>query len=98
MKTCAFLAVVLLVLAIILIPGCCASNMTIEGKTYSTYGYFDKDSKKNDSIQYEVSTGSVIVGIVFCETIVVPVYLAGWDLWQPVGKKILNPSDKGVIQ
>lgn len=98
MKSCAFIAVVLLIAAIIIIPRCCASNKTIDGKTYSTYGLFNQDQYKNDSIQYEVSTGSVVVGVIFCETLIVPVYLVGWDLWQPIGKKTINPADKGIIQ
>lgn len=100
MKSCLVIGGIILVLLIgacLLIPSCCAESKTIEGKTYSAYGFFNKDTQKNEQIEYEVSVGSVVIGCIFCETIIVPVYLAGWRLWQPVGKKITNPSEKGIL-
>lgn len=65
----------------------CAEEKTIEGKVYKPYGLFNEDVVKNDSIVYELSAGSVITSIIFFETIVVPVYTVGWDLYEPVSKK-----------
>lgn len=65
----------------------CAEEKIIEGKKYEPYGLFNEDVMKNDSIVYELSAGSVIAIIIFCETIIVPVYTIGWDLYEPVRKK-----------
>ena len=73
----------------------CASKKKIDGTTYDTYGLANELSNKNDSIQYEVSPGSVICAIIFCETIIAPVYILGWDLYQPVRK--IDPAKKGIV-
>ena len=74
----------------------CARPKTIDGLTYRPYGLFNAESVANDSIYYEASPGSVICGIIFCETIIAPVYIFGWRTMEPVGK--INPKLKGVIQ
>ena len=65
----------------------CGNDKVINGKDYQTYGIFNEDDVKDPAIKYEVSKGSVIWAIILCETIVVPVYTIGWDLWQPVHAK-----------
>lgn len=77
----------------------CAQDKVIDGNKYSTYGLFNEKDLKNDSISYEVSGWAVVGGIVFIETIIWPVYVVGWDLWEPVGK--VSPTkgydpDKGI--
>ena len=74
-------------LATTLMLSACGNDKVINGKKYQTYGIFDEESQKNPNILYEVSPGSVIWAIILCETIVVPVYVIGWDLWQPVQAK-----------
>ena len=39
---------------------------------------------KDPGVVYEVSPGSVICAIIFFETLIVPVVVIGWDLYQPV--------------
>ena len=51
------------------------------------YGLFNEDVYKKDNVKYEVSFGSVVVGIIFFETIIVPVYVVGWDFYQSVESK-----------
>jgi len=65
----------------------CGNDKTINGKNYKTYGVFNEDAQKDDGIKYEVSAGSVICAIIFVETVFVPVYVVGWDLFQPVKAK-----------
>jgi hypothetical protein len=48
------------------------------------YGIFNESSHKTPGVTYEISAGSVIIGIFFIETIIVPVYIIGWDLYEPV--------------
>lgn len=42
---------------------------------------------QNPDINYEISIGSVIVAVIFCETIIVPLYVVLVDLYQPVSPK-----------
>jgi hypothetical protein len=76
----------LLILAAVLLSSC-ADDKRIDGVTYKPYGLANEDTHKNNSIQYELSFGSVACAIIFSETLIVPVYVVGWDLMQPVGKK-----------
>lgn len=76
----------LFLLGIVLLSSC-AESKTIDGKVYKPYGLFNEDTYKNDSIVYELSPGSVICSIIFIETVFVPVYTVGWDLYEPVRKK-----------
>jgi hypothetical protein len=71
----------------------CGNDKTIDGKHYDTYGLFNQESTRDPKIMYEVSAGSVIWAIILSETIIVPVYIIGWDLWQPV-KTYPDPSPK----
>ena len=65
----------------------CNNTKTIAGHTYDTYGVMNQDENKNPNIKYEVSIGSVIVGVIFSESIIIPLYIIGWDLFQPVCEK-----------
>lgn len=74
----------------------CNNEKTIDGVTYPTYGLFNTEANKNSDIVYEVSPGSVIVAVIFIETGIVPIYIIGWDLFQPVRKR--NNGDKNVTK
>lgn len=69
----------------------CAENKTIEigGKpvVVEPYGWANENAVKNDSIVYQVSAGNVIWSILAVETIIVPIYLTGYSLYEPVRKK-----------
>lgn len=77
-----------LVLALLLVS--CAENkdLKLNGKikTFETYGWAC-DELKNDSIEYQINTGNVILSIIFCETIVAPIILTGWEIKEPVKVK-----------
>ena len=62
----------------------CGNDMTIDGKRYDTFGIANEGSHRDPHIVYEISAGSVIWAILLCETVVFPVYIIGWDLYQPV--------------
>lgn len=65
----------------------CANPRVINGKTYEPYGIANKDAKKDPSVKYEIPLGNAVVGILFVESVFVPVYIIGWDLYEPVGLK-----------
>lgn len=90
--------VVIFALLVTLFTGC-ASEKTIDGVTYDTYGFFNEDDNKNPNIHYEASVGSVIVGILFVETIIIPVYIFGFDFMEPTMTEAeFNAKPKGVIE
>lgn len=65
----------------------CADPKTIDGRTYDTYGLLNQHEVRSDSIHYQVSPGSLVVGIIFCETVIAPIYIFGFALYEPVAKK-----------
>lgn len=75
----------------------CAEEKTINGVTYRPYGILNADTQKNPNIEYEVSGWAVFSGVVFVETIIVPVYTFGYNLWEPVGLKSTDPSKNGIV-
>jgi len=78
-----------LVLATVLFTSCADSKeFIIDGKevTVEPYGWFDLDAK-HDSIEYKVNGGNIVLDIIFCETIIVPIFLTGDQLYEPVRKK-----------
>lgn len=86
-------------LLVIILFASCADPKTIDGKRYRPYGLMNEDLYKNPSIQYEVSGWALFSGILWSETIIVPIYVFGYNFWQPVGKKadyINTNPDKGV--
>ena len=75
-----------------------AEPKEINGNTYDTYGYFSKNDVKNDKIQYKRNTWSIVSGIILVETVIVPIYQFGFNLYEPVGVKDKNSSKiKGTI-
>lgn len=79
------LAIITLCLLSFLLYGC-ESNTTLKGVTYENYGFFT-EQKKNPNVIYELSAPNIIAAIILCETIIVPVYIVGWELWHPIALK-----------
>jgi hypothetical protein len=76
---------VALIAATVGLSGCGGDR--VNGQYYNAYGIFNEDAAKDPNIVYQVSPVSVIVAILLSETIVVPVYVVGWDLFEPVRVK-----------
>jgi len=73
----------------------CAEPKTFtdnNGKKFTAvpYGIGNETSVKLDTVVYQISSGNVIWSIIGCETIVVPVVLVGYQLWEPVRLKDKN--------
>lgn len=90
--------VTILLMSVILFSSC-ADKKTIDGVTYRPYGLINEETCKNDSIQYQVSGWAFASGLVFCELIVPPIYVFGYNLWEPVGKKsdFKTKNIKGIV-
>jgi len=57
---------------------------------YPTYGLFNEDTSKSEKVCYEISIGNVIWSIITIEIIIVPIYLIGFSLFNPVSAKSKN--------
>jgi len=58
------------------------------------YGLLNEKNVKRDDIRYDVSPGSVILGIMLYPTIWVPVWMFGWKLYKPVSVNENYPISK----
>lgn len=77
----------------------CAENKTFtknDGTTFTAepYGWANYQSKKIEGVVYECCFGNVIWGIIGAETIVIPVWLSGWELYQPVNYEEVTNNNK----
>ena len=85
------IVILIVILGIALMSTSCADSkkFTINNKevTVEPYGWFDGEDAINDSINYELCIGNVVLDVIFCETIVVPIILTGDQLYEPVSKK-----------
>lgn len=85
-----FLKYCLIFLVCVIFSSCAKEKQfVIDGKnvTVQPYGWANADALKNDSIVYEMSAGNIAWSIIGVETIIVPVLLTGWQLYEPVEKK-----------
>ncbi len=64
----------------------CADSKKINGKIYEPYGIAN-NWKSDPNIQYEIVFGNVIWGIILAETIIFPVWVVGWSIYEPVKAK-----------
>jgi hypothetical protein len=76
----------------------CADPKVINGKEYQPYGFANEQTRKDPNIVYEIPAANWIVGIVFSETLLVPGYIIGWDLFEPVGVKSKDVAKTAVVQ
>jgi hypothetical protein len=82
-----FLLVLIVCVAMMFVG--CASPKNINGKVVKPQGIFTIDDK-DPNIHYQVSMGNVIWSIVGIETVIIPVWLIGWQLWEPGYAKQAN--------
>lgn len=76
---------VILILSIssMLFLSACADSKTINGKEYEPYGILDQDDVKDPKIKYKVVWGNVVWGALLVETVVAPIVIFGFYLWEP---------------
>jgi hypothetical protein len=70
----------------------CGQTLTVERKTYPTYGFANSDTSKSKDVCYEASFGNIVLSILLIETVIAPVYFIGWDIMNPVRLK-QGPND-----
>jgi hypothetical protein len=69
----------------------CAENKTIyinnKNVNVEPYGWLNEDAMKNDSVVYQMCGGNLVWSIIGVETVIVPIILTGYSLYEPVRKK-----------
>lgn len=78
----------LLLIAIIALSSC-ADSKTFEradGTKFvaEPYGWANYQTKKIEGVTYEACIGNIVWGVIAVETIVIPICLTGWELYEPV--------------
>lgn len=56
-----------------------------EQKIAKTYGWADYKENHAKGIEYEVCIPNVVFSVIFFETGIVPIWLTGWELFEPIG-------------
>ncbi len=67
----------------------CADSKTFEradGTKFvaEPYGWANYQSNKIDGVVYEACIGNIALGVIAVETVVIPIWLTGWELYEPV--------------
>lgn len=87
--------IILMILIFTLGISGCGNNKQINGKEYSTYGLINEDDMKNPNVEYRLIPGNIIWGCLLVETIIAPIYIFGFSIYEPIGSK--TTVEKGVI-
>lgn len=82
---------------VLIMVSSCASPKTfvIDGQKtqIKPYGWANKESRYNEKVIYEVSFGNIVWSVLGIETIVLPVWLTGWQLFEPT--RLKTPQELG---
>lgn len=70
----------------------CADSKTFtdnKGQTFTAepYGWANQSEQKYDTVIYDVCVGNVVWDVLLFETVVVPIWLTGWELYEPIRLK-----------
>lgn len=63
--------------------------------TFKPVGLINMDDR-NPDVNYNLSVGNIVWSTLFCYTIVVPVVLVGYYLWEPDQPKLTMPHIPGT--
>ena len=86
------IASLFLISSLMLLYTGCASNKTINGVEYNTYGVLDAADEKNPNIHYNVVWGNVVWGALLLPTIICPIYFWGFSMYEPTGPETGIPG------
>lgn len=80
----------IIVVSVLLTVNCAGTKM-LNGTEYKSYGVLSTDRKK-ENVCYETRKKSIVLSIIFCETIIVPLVLLGYKLFEP--EKTIDQGEK----
>lgn len=69
-----------IMLCVFMMAGC-AKDVRVHGEMAKSYGLFNKE-RRNPNANYSLSAGSILVAIIFSETVIIPIYVFGWNLYE----------------
>lgn len=72
--------------------GGCQGSQVINAKVYEPYGILDEAAVKQPNVVYQISATNCIIAFIFSETVIIPAYVIGWDLWVPVREVKPEPT------
>lgn len=75
--------IVFILVVSLLITGCAQSKI-IHGVEYEPYGVINRKDERKFQVEYKRKRSSIILSILLFETVVVPFYLIGFRLYEPV--------------
>lgn len=86
-----FIVIMISLIALTVMFTSCADSKTFTDNkgtefTAEPYGWATTDTKI-DTVVYKPNAGNIVLSILFCETVVVPIWLTGWELYEPVRLK-----------
>jgi len=91
MKRFSRIVAAVLLVSMLFMTGCAAKqsfpfpseNGKMVETTFKPYGVFNMKDE-NPNVEYRVSVGNIMLSVILVETVVVPIVLIGWFLWEPV--------------
>jgi hypothetical protein len=54
-------------------------------KIVTPFGLINEYDQRNNDVAYKINVGNIIWSVIAIETIIVPVILIGWQLYEPIG-------------
>lgn len=91
--------IIIAALLVSLLAGCGQPRvLTVDGKAkeYPTYGLFNQNASKSEKVCYDISVGNVVWSIIGFDSVILPVYFAGFSLFNPVGVKNAEGKCPGI--
>lgn len=61
-------------------------KIKIDGVVHKSYGLFTKNKPRDANIVYELNWWDVVICIISIYTIIIPLYIIGWEIMAPVSK------------
>lgn len=74
----------LYLISLLLLLSSCGDPLIHGSKVYDCYGWIDEDQVKEKGVAYKSVTGNVVWSVIASETIFVPVWLLGYNLYCPI--------------
>lgn len=94
MKKLLFLAIIIATL----FTSCADSKEFVDNKgqsfTAEPYGWANSEEMKIDTVLYKPCVGNIVWDVILVETIFVPIWLTGWEFYEPVALKTASQYNK----
>lgn len=62
--------------------------------TAEPYGWGNFETQKIEGVKYKLNVPDVVISCIFCETIIVPVLITAFDMWEPESYEVPKTATK----